>query len=72
MQTPLDVLACQWAHCEYAPAKAIHCDHAVGIGECTGPVANPSCTHLRIEGWTCSSNAECCSGDCDPTRQMCN
>jgi hypothetical protein len=70
----LEYLSCRRAHCEFAtPELPIHCQHALGVGECPrlSGVAS-KCDYRRVSGWTCRSHAECCSGDCDSTIQMCN
>ena len=60
-------LHCRWEHCEFAsPELPQHCDHAVGMGACSGSDPAFTCTDGSISGYPCdtSSPQTCCSETC--------
>lgn len=72
MNFPADIVTCRWSHCELAGLypKENHCDHAVGIGLCglNTVTRAPDCTDKNPDTFGCASDSECCSGNCDQSK----
>ena len=60
-----DNALCREVHCELAHKFGAdpHCSHAVGLGQCTGPI--PIClTGINTGLGPCTVDPDCCSGKC--------
>jgi len=69
-----DLTYCQKMHCEFLELPntdaTVHCEHAMGIGQCTAPiVVPPGDCKMAYPGFPCKVATDCCSMDC--SNQVC-